>query len=95
MVAPALTEKRDQILRIASQYGASNVRVFGSMARGDYRNDSDIDLLVDFEPKRSLMDHAGLVIELEALLGRSVEIGTPKGLRTDYKERILNEAVPL
>ena len=95
MIATTLREKREEILRIAAKYGASNVRVFGSVARGEEREDSDLDLLVEFEPGRSLMDHAGLVLELEALLGRPVEIGTPKGLRARYRERILNEAVSL
>jgi len=75
-----LKEHRDLIVRIAAKYGASSVRVFGSVARGDERPDSDVDLLVDFETGRSLLDHAGLVIELEQLLHK-VEIGTTKGLK--------------
>jgi len=91
----SLREYREHILRIASKYGASNVRIFGSVARGTAGPDSDVDLLVDFEPGRSLLDHAGLVIELEALLARKVEVGTTKGLRSPYRERILQEAVAL
>ena len=86
---------REAISRTAAAFGASHVRLFGSAARGDDRDDSDVDLLVEFEPGRSLLDHAGLVMELEELLGRTVEIGTPKGLRHAYRERILHEAVPL
>jgi predicted nucleotidyltransferase len=95
MPATLLSVQREEILRIASKYGAHNVRCFGSFARGDQRDDSDVDLLVEFEAGRSLMDHAGLVLELEALLGRAVEIGTPKGLRQKYRDRILGEAVEL
>jgi predicted nucleotidyltransferase len=95
MIATTLIDNRDEILRIAAKYGAHDVRVFGSVARGEEREDSDLDLLVEFEAGRSLLDHAGLVLELEALLGRTVDIGTPKGLRIPYRERILSEAVPL
>lgn len=95
MISPLLARKRTEILHTSMKYGAHNVCVFGSMARGNERDDSDVDLLVEFEPDRSLMDHAGLVIELEALLGRTVEIGTRKGLREPHRARILSEAVPL
>jgi predicted nucleotidyltransferase len=95
MIAMMLIDSRDEILRIAAKYGAHDVRVFGSVARGEDSVGSDLDLLVEFEAGRSLLDHAGLVLELEALLGRPVDVGTPKGLRTRYRERILNEAVPL
>lgn len=90
-----LRAQRDAILRIAAKHGATNVRVFGSFARGEAGPYSDIDLLVDFEPGRSLLDHAGLVIELEALLDRKVEVGTPNGLKERYRGRILEEAVAL
>jgi len=71
------------------------VRVFGSVARGEERADSDVDLLVDLEPGRSLLDHAGLELDLEGPLGRTVEIGTVRGLKPAYRERILHEAVRL
>ena len=64
-----LKTHREEILAIARQHGASNVRVFGSVARGESGPDSDIDILVDLEPGRSLLDHAQLQIDLEALLG--------------------------
>jgi len=87
-----LEEKRDQILRIASRHGAHNVRVFGSVARGDADESSDIDLLVDFEPDRSLLDHAALVLDLEELLGRKVDVVTEKGIYWLLRRRILKEA---
>jgi predicted nucleotidyltransferase len=91
----ALRVHREQILAVAAKFGAKNVRVFGSVARGEAHSESDVDLLVDFEPGRSLFDHAGLVIELEALLARKVEIGTTNGLRERYRHRIVNEAIDL
>jgi len=94
-IAATIQDKRAEILDIATRYGASNVRVFGSVARGEEREDSDVDLLVDFEPGRSLLDHAGLTLELQELLGRPVDVGTTKGLRPQYRERILQEAVTL
>lgn len=93
--AESLRAQREEILRIAAKYGAANVRLFGSVARGDDRPDSDVDLLVDFEPGRSLLDHAGLVMELQDLLGKKVEVGTTKGLKDRYRNRILREAVAL
>lgn len=90
-----LARRREEIGRIAARFGASNVRVFGSVARGDDRDDSDLDLLVTFEPGRSLVDHAGLVMALEDLLGRRVEIASDRGLRPRVRGRVLQEAVPL
>lgn len=71
-----LRGRREEILQIAARHGASNVRVFGSIARGDAHPDSDIDLLVDFEHGRSLRDLSSLVLELEKMLGRRVDVGT-------------------
>jgi predicted nucleotidyltransferase len=90
-----LRGNRDDILRIAGQYGATNVRVFGSVARGEADADSDIDLLVTFESGRSLMDHAGLQIELEKLVGIRVEVASDKGLKSRIRNRVLAEAVNL
>jgi uncharacterized protein len=87
--------KREDILRTAAKYGAYNVRVFGSVARREADEKSDIDLLVDMEPGRSLLDLAGLLIELEDLLGCNVDVVTEKGLRERIRERILKEAVAL
>ncbi len=90
-----LKEKRSEILRIADGYGAKNVRVFGSVARGDADEQSDIDLLVDMEPGRSLLDLGGLWSDLNSLLGVKVDLVTEKGLKRRIRERVLKEAVPL
>lgn len=90
-----LLEKRNEILRIATRYGASNLRVFGSVARGDDRPSSDIDLLVDMAPERSLLDVVGLGQDLEALLERHVDVLTDAGLHPALRERILAESRPL
>jgi len=94
-IEEVLREKRDEILRIAARHGARNVRVFGSLARGDARPDSDVDLLVDLEPGRSLFDLGGLLMDLQDLLGHSVDVVTERGLRERIRDRVLQEAVPL
>ena len=88
-------KKRGEILRIADQHGASNVRVFGSFSRGDADDNSDVDILVDLEKGRSLMDMGGLLMDLQTLLGRSVDVVTEKGLRPRIRERVLREAKAL
>jgi uncharacterized protein len=90
-----LQAKREEILRIAAQYGAYNVRIFGSVARGEADEKSDIDLLVDMEPIRSLLDLAGLLVDLEELLGCKVDIVPEDSLRKRIKDRVLKEAVAL
>ncbi len=90
-----LQAKREDILRIAAKYGASNVRIFGSVARGEADEQSDIDLLVDMEPKRSLLDLAGLLVDLEELLGCKVDVVPEDSLRTRIRDRVLKEAVAL
>ncbi len=90
-----LRAKREDILRIAAKYGASNVRVFGSVARGEADAESDIDLLVNMEPGRSLFDLGGLLVDLEELLGCNVDVVTEDGLRERIRERVLKEAVVL
>ena len=90
-----LTIKRRDILDIASHYGAYNVRVFGSVARGDARNASDIDFLVDLQQGRSLFDLGGLLMDLQALLHRKVDVITPAGLRPRIRSRVIKEAIPL
>jgi uncharacterized protein len=87
--------KREEILRIAAGHGAHNVRVFGSVARGEAGEESDIDLLVDMEPGRSGLEQAGLILDLEALLGRPVDVVTEAGLYWLLRRRILKEARPL
>jgi len=90
-----LKSKREDILQIASKYGARNVRVFGSLARGEALPESDIDFLVDMEPGRSLFDLGGLLVDLHHLLGVEVDVVTEKGLRSRIREHVLAEAVPL
>lgn len=94
-VEELLKDRREDILRLAAQHGAHNVRVFGSVARGEARPDSDIDLLVELEPGRSLLDLGGLLMDLQALLGREVDVVTDKGLRDRIRTRVLQEAKPL
>ncbi len=88
-------ERREDILRIAGRRGAHSLRVFGSVARGEAHEDSDLDLLVAWEPGRSLLDHSGLVQDLQELLGMKVHVGTEKSLHWYVRERILREATPL
>ncbi|MBZ0257622.1 nucleotidyltransferase family protein [bacterium] len=90
-----LGDKREEILKIAEKHGALNVRVFGSVARGEATEDSDVDFLVEMGPNRSPFFPGGLWADLEDLLGRKVEILTPGGIKEDYKYEIMNEAVPL
>lgn len=86
---------RDEILRIAGRHGASNVRIFGSTARGEARPDSDVDILVDMEPGRSLFDLGGLLYDLQMLLGVDVDVVTEKGLRPRIRAQVMQEAIPL
>ena len=93
--ADILREKREQVLDLARQHGARQVRVFGSVARGDAGPSSDIDFLVEMEPGRSLLDLGGLVAELQQLLGRSVDVVTERGLKSRIRARVLEEAILL
>lgn len=90
-----LEEKRKEVLSIAAFYGAHNVRLFGSVARGEARPDSDIDLLVDFEENRSLLDHVALAQDLEEVLGRKVQVTTENSLHWYIRDRVLEQAVTL
>ena len=90
-----LQAKREDILRTAVQHGAYNVRVFGSVARGEADAESDIDLLVDVEPGRTLFDISELLMDLQELLGHNVDIVTEKRLHSRIRERVLKEALPL
>ena len=94
-VASLLQDKREAILSLAAQHGARNVRIFGSAARGDAGPDSDFDFLVDLEPRRSLLDLGGLLMDLRELLGRDVDVVTEPSLHWYIRDRILREAVPL
>ncbi|MBI3128478.1 MAG: nucleotidyltransferase family protein [Candidatus Tectomicrobia bacterium] len=90
-----LREKREEVLRLIARYGASNVRVFGSVARGDFGPESDIDLLILPGPGMSLFKHAALERELADLLGCRVNLVSERGLRPRVRERVMQEAVTL
>ena len=93
--ARVLAEKRDEILAVARKHGARRLRLFGSVARGEARPDSDVDFLVDLEPGRSLLDLGGLLVDLQSLLGCKVDVVTEPGLRPRIRQRVLQEARPL
>ncbi|MEA5504194.1 nucleotidyltransferase family protein [Halotia wernerae UHCC 0503] len=86
---------REEILKIAAKYGAYNVRVFGSVARGEARPDSDVDFLVELEPGRNLLDRIALMQDLEELLNRKVDVAKLNNLHKLIRERVLSEAVAL
>ena len=94
-IAEIIQDKKGQILALAAKHGASNIRVFGSVANGTADQDSDIDFLVDLEQDRSLFDLGGLLMDLQQLLNRSVDVVTENGLHWYIKDRILSEAKPL
>jgi predicted nucleotidyltransferase len=91
----SLISKREQILAITARYGARNVRVFGSVVRGEDGPESDVDLLVEFEPGRGLLNHAALIEELENLLGCKVDVASHNGLKPRIRQRVIEEAVVL
>ena len=93
--AQLIRAKREEILKLASKHGARNVRVFGSVARGEARPDSDIDFLVDTAPVTSPWFPGGLIVDLESLLGKRVEVVTDRGLHPLLRESVLREAVPV
>ncbi len=90
-----IEEKRQKILEIAAEYGAYDVRLFGSVARGEADEASDIDLVVKMKPGRSLMDLGGMLFDLQEFLGVKVDVVTEEGLRERIREQVLREAVPL
>jgi uncharacterized protein len=90
-----LKVRRKEIIELAARNGAVNVRVFGSVARGEERPDSDIDFLVNLESGRSLLDLARLLRELTTLLDRPVDVVTEAGLRPRIKPQVLKDARPL
>lgn len=94
-IRQVLQEKRGDILDIAAKHGAYNIRLFGSAARGEDGPDSDVDLLVAVGTTTSSWFPAGLILDLEQILGRQVEIVTEKGLNPLIRDRVLQEAVPL
>lgn len=90
-----LMAHRDQILELAARHGARNVRVFGSVARGEAGPESDVDFLVECGPNPSPFFPGGLLMDLEELLGRRVDIVTDGGLHPYLRDKILHEAVAL
>ncbi len=90
-----LKRHRADVLKLATYYGATDVRVFGSVARGDAGESSDIDLLVRMSPGRSVFDIGGLLMDLQDLLGRRVDVVTERGLRPRIREQVLREAIPI
>jgi uncharacterized protein len=90
-----LRGRKAEILRLAAIHGATNVRVFGSVARGEARDESDVDFLVDLGRSRSLLDLGGLSEDLRELLSRPVDVVTERGLKARIRDRVLREAVPL
>jgi predicted nucleotidyltransferase len=89
------SQYRDRIIGLAAKRGAHNVRVFGSVARGDQRSDSDVDFLVDFEPGRSLLDLTGLWLDLEGALGCKVDVVSSRGLRPRVAPEVMRDAISL
>jgi uncharacterized protein len=94
-IADLVRSKRSEILHIAERHGATRVRLFGSVARGEAGEKSDVDFLVEMERGRSLLDRAALMLELENLLKRRVDVATERGLKESLRAEILREAVPL
>lgn len=90
-----LQSRRAEILALAAKHGASNVRLFGSVARGEDREGSDVDFLVDMQESRSLFDLIGLQQDIEKAIGRKVDVLTPNAINRHLKDRILGEARPL
>ena len=90
-----LRRRRGEILVIAARHGAGNVRVFGSIARGDSGPDSDIDFVMEFEPGRSLLDHGGLIMDLQDVLGCKVDVVSVHGLRDRMRARVDAESIAI
>ncbi len=94
-IGDTIREKRDAIVRIAAKHGATQVRLIGSVARGEARSDSDVDLLVTWSEGTSLLDQAALMLELERLLGRKVDIASDGWVKPSIRESVYRDAVAL
>lgn len=90
-----IQDRKEQILALAAKYGASNIRIFGSVANGTADENSDIDFLVDMEKGRSLFDLGGLLMDLQELFNRKVDVVTEKGLHERIRERVISQAITL
>jgi uncharacterized protein len=90
-----LQSKRDEILKIAKRHGVTALWVFGSVARGEAVESSDFDFLVEVGPERSPWFPGGLIVDLESLLGRKVQVVTKRGLNKFLRDRVLSEAMPI
>lgn len=90
-----LRQNREAIFAIAARYGARDLRIIGSVARGDNTEASDLDLVARFEPGRSLLDHGGLVMDLRELLGIRVDVIDEEAMRPRFREAVMGEAIPL
>ena len=91
----SILNQRDAIIRLAKCYGAHDVRLFGSLARGDATAASDVDLVVRFDPDRSLLDHGGLLMDLRDLLGCKVDVVSEGALQGRFGQIVRSEAIPL
>ena len=90
-----ILKRREEIIAVAKRYGASDIRIFGSVARGDSTEASDVDLIVRFEPGRSLLDHGGLLMDLRELLGIKVDVIDEEAMRPRFRQHVMREAVAL
>ena len=90
-----IQDRKEQILALATKYGASNVRIFGSVANGTADVNSDIDFLVDMEKGRSLFDLGGLLMDLQELFNRKVDVVTEKGLHERIRERVIRQVIKI
>jgi hypothetical protein len=94
-VGDTIREKREAIIRIAARHGATEVRLIGSVARGEARPDSDVDLLVTWSEGASLLDQAALMLELENLLGRKVDIASDGWVKPSIREPVYRDVIAL
>ena len=90
-----IAAKRDEIFVLAARFGIKDIRIFGSVARHETHEQSDIDFLVEFPPGTSLLSHAALQRELSELLGCDVDVASVNGLREHIRQTVMQEAVPL
>lgn len=92
---PLIEKHRTEILALAERHGVRDVRIFGSMARGDANDTSDVDLLVSLSPGRTGLALGGLLMDVQKLLRRRVDVVTERGLHPALRDRVLKEALPL